>query len=145
MDEFKVNLKIKYKSRKIKHYSRGISKFANALHTQLRVGQSHLNSHGFKINLKEDDLCICYRSETTSQEERESLFTKISEYLPRFRTFSKSKKLELILSGFNLSNIEPDQRNISVVFAVQNYILKTKRFSTPPQPPSPPTHHAPTS
>ena len=154
MEDFKVNLKLKYKSRKIKHYSRGISKHANALHTQLRVGQSHLNSHGFKINLKEDDLCLCYRSETTShfflecflyQGERENLFTKISEYLPRFKTFSKSKKLEIILSGFNLLNIEADQRNISVAFAVQNYILKTKRFSTPPQPPSPSTHHAPSS
>ena len=154
MDDFKVNLKLKYKSGKIKHFSRGISKYANALHTQLRVGQSYLNSHGFKINLKEDDLCLCHRSETTShfflecflfQEERESLFKKISEHLPRFQTFSKSKKLEIILSGINLSNTEPDQRNISIVFAVQNYILKTKRFSTPSQPPSPPAHHAPTS
>ena len=139
---------------KVKHYSRGVSKYANALHTQLRVGQSYLNSHGFKINLKEDDLCLCYRSETTShyfldcflyQEERESLFNKISQYLPQFKTFTKKKKLETILFGFNLTNIEPDQRNISVAFAVQNYILKTKRFSTPSQPPSPPPHHAPTS
>ena len=154
MADFKMNLKLKYKSGKIKHFSRGISKYANALHTQLRVGQSYLNSHGFKINLKEDDLCLCYRSETTShfflecflyQEERKSLFNKISEYLPRFQTFSKSKKLEIILSGINLSNTEPDQRNIPIVFAVQNFILKTKRFSTPSQPPSPPSHHAPTS
>jgi len=154
MEDFKENLKLKYKSRKNKHFSRGISKYSNAVHTQLRVGQSDLNSHGFKINLKEDDLCLCHRSETTShfflecflyQEEREILFAKISEYLPRFKTFSKSKKLEIILSGFNLTNPEPDPRNISIVFAVQNYILKTRRFSFPPQPPSPPAHHAPTS
>ena len=37
---------------------------------------------------------------------------------------------------------EHDQRNVSVAFAVQNYILKTKRFSTPTQPPSPSAHHA---
>ena len=153
MDDFKVNLKLKYKSKKVKHFSRGISKYANALHTQLRVGQSYLNAHGLKINLKENDLCLCYRSETTShyfldcflyQQERAILFNKISEYLPRFQALSKSKKLEIILSGFNLQNIEPDQRNVPVVFAVQNYILKTKRFSTPPQPTLPPTHHAPT-
>ena len=42
-------------------------------------------------------------------------------------------------------NINIQLRNIPVVFAVQNYILKTKRFATPPQPPTPPTHHAPTS
>ena len=154
MVDFKANLKLKYKNKKVKHYSRGISKYANALHTQLRVGQSYLNSHGFKINLKEDDLCLCYRAETTSHYfldcflypvERESLFNNISQHLPSFKTFSKSKKLETILFGFNLSNTEPDQRNISVAFAVQNYILKTKRFSTPPQPPSPSAHHAPTS
>ena len=150
MEDFKANLKFN-KRRKIKHYSRGISKYTNSLHTQLWVGQSYLNSHGFKINLKEDDLCLCFRSETTShffldfflyQVESENLFNKISDYLPSFKTFSKSKKLEIILSGFNLTNIEPDQRNISLAFATQNFILKTKRFSTPPQPPSLSAHHA---
>ena len=137
---------MKYKKKKVKNYSRGISKYANSLHTQLRVGQSYLNSHGFKINLREDDLCLCHRSETVShffldcflyQEERDELCKKISQYLPRFQTFSKTKKLEIILNGFNLSNTEPDPRNISIAFAVQSYILKTKRFS-PSSPPSPP-------
>ena len=137
---------MKYKKKKVKNYSRGISKYANSLHTQLRVGQSYLNSHGFKINLREDDLCLCHRSETVShffldcflyQEERDELCKKISQYLPRFQTFSKTKKLEIILNGFNLSNTEPDPRNFSIAFAVQSYILKTKRFS-PSSPPSPP-------
>ena len=144
--DFKEQLKAKYKKIKVKHYSRGISKYANTLHTQLRVGQSYLNSHGFKINLREDDLCLCHRSETVShffldcflyQEERDELLKKISQYLPRFNTFSKTKKLEIILYGFNLSNNEPDPRNLSIAFAVQNFILKTKRFS-PSSLPSPP-------
>ena len=138
---------MKYKKKKVKNYSRGISKYANSLHTQLRVGQSYLNSHGFKINLREDDLCLCHRSETVShffldcflyQEEREELCKKISQYLPRFQTFSKTKKLEIILNGFNLSNTEPDPRNFSIAFAVQSYILKTKRFSPSSPPSSPP-------
>ena len=148
--DFKEHLKAKYKKIKVKHYSRGISKYANTLHTQLRVGQSYLNSHGFKINLREDDLCLCHRSETVShffldgclyQEERDELLNKISQYLPRFKTFSKTKKLEIILYGFNLSNKEPDPRNLSIAFAVQNFILKTKRFSPSslPSPPSPST------
>ena len=62
MDVFKVNLKLKYKSKKVKHFSSGISKYANALHTQMRVGQSYLNAHGSKTNLKENDLCLCHRS-----------------------------------------------------------------------------------
>ena len=107
----------------------------------------NLNSHGFKINLREDDLCLCHRSETVShyfldcflyQEERDELLNKISQYLPRFKTFSKTKKLEIILYGFNLSNKEPDPRNLSIAFAVQNFILKTKRFSpSSPLPPYP--------
>ena len=128
----------------------GISKYANSLHTQLRVGQSYLNSHGFKINLREDDLCLCHRSETVShffldcflyQEERDELFKKISQYLPGFQTFSKTKKLEIILYGFNLSNIEPDPRNISIVFAVQKYIMKPNVFTLHPPPPLPPLQH----
>ena len=148
--DFKEQLKAKYKQRKVKHYSRGISKYANTLHTQLRVGQSYLNSHGFKINLREDDLCLCHRSETVShffldcflyQEERDELFKKISQYLPGFQTFSKTKKLEIILYGFNLSNIEPDPRNISIVFAVQKYIMKPNVFTLHPPPPLPPLQH----
>ena len=145
--DFKEQLKAKYKKKKVKHYSRGISKYANSLHTQLRVGQSYLNSHGFKINLREDDLCLCHRSETVShffldsflyQEERDELCKKISQYLPRFQTFSKTKKLEIILNGFNLSNTEPDPRNILVTFAVQKYIMKTNRFYPSSPSPSPP-------
>ena len=145
--DFKEQLKAKYKKIKVKHYSRGISKYANTLHTQLRVGQSYLNSHGFKINLREDDLCLCHRSETVShyfldcflyQEERNELLNKISQYLPRFKTFSKTKKLEIILYCFNLSKKEPDPRNLSRTFCFQNFILKTKRFSpSSPLPPYP--------
>ena len=38
--EFKSKLKTKYKDKKVKHYSRGISKQANSLHTQLQLGRS---------------------------------------------------------------------------------------------------------
>ena len=148
--DFKEQLKAKYKPRKVKHYSRGISKYANTIQTQLRIGRSYLNSHGFQINLREDDLCLCHRSETVShffldcflyQEERDELFKKISQYLPGFQTFSKTKKLEIILYGFNLSNIEPDPRNISIVFAVQKYIMKPNVFTLHPPPPLPPLQH----
>ena len=64
--EFKSRLKTKYKDIKVKHYSRGISKYANSLHTQLRLGRSFLAAHSFAINLHNDDLCICSRPETTT-------------------------------------------------------------------------------
>ena len=148
MVDFKERLKKDYKDKKNKHFSRGISKWSNSLHSQLRLNQSYLNAHGFAINLKDSDLCLCSRSETTShfflscflyQEERKVMFSSIARYLPRFESFSNMKKLDIILSGFNLQNPEPDPRNISVVFVVQKFILSTKRFLPPtPAPPTPP-------
>ena len=103
--DFKEQLKAKYKKKKVKHYSRGISKYSNSLHTQLRVGQSYLNSHGFKINLREDDLCLCHRSETVShfllecflyQEERdELLITRSRSICHVLKLFLKLKNLKL--------------------------------------------------
>ena len=150
MFDFKECLKKDYKDKKIKHFSRGISKWSNALHSQLRLNQSNLNAHGFAINLKESDLCLCSRSETTAhfflscflyQEERKVMFSSIAQYLPEFSSLSNTKKLDIILSGFNLSNEEPDPRNISIAFIVQKFILSTKRFSPPTR--TPPTPHPP--
>ena len=141
--DFKSKLKEKYKGKKVKHFSRGISKLSNSLHTQLRLGRSFLASHGFAIGVNDSDLCLCWRPETTKhfflecflfQEERSKLFLKLSQILPKFMTWTKMKQLETILCGINLKNEEPDPRNITIVFAVQKYILETKRFSPPPNP-----------
>ena len=145
MLDFKSKLKEKYKDKKVRHFSRGISKLSNSFHTQLRLGRSFLAAHGYAIGLNDSDLCLCWRPETTKhyfldcflfQEERSKLFCKLAQILPGFNNFSKSKQLETILFGINLENEDPDPRNIPIVFAVQQYILDTKRFSKPP-PPSP--------
>ena len=65
IDSFKIKLKSLIKPKKQKHFNRG-SKKGNSLLTQLRVGRSSLNSHGFAIGLAENDQCLCYRSETVS-------------------------------------------------------------------------------
>ena len=101
-------------------------------------------AHGYSIGLNDSDLCLCWRPETTRhfflecflfQEERSKLFLKSSQILPKFITWTKTKQLETILYGINLENEEPDPRNITIVLAVQNYILETKRFARPPPPP----------
>ena len=132
--EFKSKLKSKYKDKKVKHYSRGISKQANSLHTQLRLGRSFLAAHGFVINLNNSDRCLCSRPETTShffkcflyQEEQKILHEKITKVIPKFSTYSLKKQVDIFLHGINP---EPDPRNIPIVFAVQEYILQTKRFA----------------
>ena len=84
--DFKSKLKEKYKGIKVRHYCRGISKFSNSLHTQLRLGRSFLAAHGFAIGLNDSDLCLCWRPETTKhyflecflfQEERHELVKNI--------------------------------------------------------------------
>ena len=129
--EFKSRLKTKYKDKKVKHYSRGISKYANSLHTQLRLGRSFLAAHSFAINLQNDDLCICSRPETTThfftcflyQEEQKILYEKVTKQIPKFSTFSLKKQVHIFLHGINS---EPDPRNIPIVFQYKNTFYKQK-------------------
>ena len=146
ISEFKIILKNKLKPQKVKHYSRGVSKLANSLHTQLRVGRSFLNSHGFSIGLNSSDLCSCSKPETTShyliscqlyKDERSILFQTISKHIPSFPSLPQYKQLDIMLFGININNLEQDPRNLPIMFAVQNFILKTKRLFSPPTPPLP--------
>ena len=144
MVDFKLQLKEKYQGKKVKHFCRGISKISNSLHTQLRLGRSFLAAHGFSIGINTSDLCLCWRPETTKhyflecflfQEERKILFEKLVQILPKFLSLTKSCQLETILFGINIKNEEPDPRNIPIVFAVQKFILDTKRFKSAEPPP----------
>ena len=64
--EFKSIRKQHYKYKKIKHFcSREISKYANSLHTKLRLGRSYRSAHWFSIGLNKSALCICSTPETT--------------------------------------------------------------------------------
>ena len=130
IDQFKISLKNIIKPKKQKHFNFG-SKRGNSLLTQLRVGRSFLNSHGYTINLTESDLCLCSRPETVShflnhcflyQEERKVLYDKVTKLLPKFNTFSDKIKTDYLLHGINLHSSEPDSRNVPLTLAVQNFI-----------------------
>ena len=69
------------------------------------------------------------------QAQQEILHTKFNDILPKFRSLSQAKKLEIFLYGYNLKSEEFDCRNIPLTFAVQKYILSTKRFSDQKIPP----------
>ena len=133
---FKENLKSKLKPKKYKHFSWG-SKRGNTLWTQLRVGRSLLNAHGFAINLTSSDLCICSRPETVLHfvteyfiytEERRTLYDSLEQILPKFKSLPNKIKLDIFLNGINLNSEELDSRNCKILYIVQNFILKTKRF-----------------
>ena len=133
---FKDKLKIQFKPKKYRHFNLG-SKYGNAIHTQLRVGRSLLNAHGFEINLTDSDQCLCSRSETVSHyltdcflytEERRSLYDSMEQLIPKFKKLPNKSKLFILLNGINLDCDEFDSRNPKIVYIVQKFISQTKRF-----------------
>ena len=137
LNEFKSKLKPSFKPKRHKHFNCG-SKYGNTLLCRLRLGRSFLKAHGFAINLSDSDKCLCGSIENTAHyllecvqfsEQRKCMFESIGKILPNFTAKSKSKKVEILLNGFNLNQDDPDHRNKQLTIIVQNYILNTGRFS----------------
>ena len=137
LTDFKLYIKTEFKPPRFRHFSRG-NKHANSLLTKLRVGRSDLNLHKFTIGIIDSPLCDChFREESTSHyfldcflytHERQILFGLIEHFIPKFKTFTKAKKLEIILRGFEIHNDDFIQLNSTLTIAVQNFILNSKRF-----------------
>ena len=135
--DFKQYIKTEYKPPRYKHFSRG-NKCSNSLLTKIRVGRSDLNQHKFTIGLVDSPQCAChFREESPSHYfldcflytyERQTLFGLIEHYIPKFTSFIKSKKLEIILNGFEIKNDDFVHLNTTLTLAVQKFILNTKRF-----------------
>ena len=51
-------------------------------------------------------------------------------YIPKFKTFNKQKQLDIILNGFDKDNDVFFTTNVSLQYAVQKFIIQTKRFSS---------------
>ena len=62
------------------------------------------------------------------QEERNCLLSTIRKLIPKFSNLSDKKKTDILLHGINLDSEEPDSRNVPLTFAVQKFILQTRRF-----------------
>ena len=63
---------------------------------------------------------------------RLAIFKLIGQFVPKFEKTNKNNKLDIILNGLNSENDEFFHLNIILTKAVQNYILKTKRFELIP-------------
>ena len=136
--DFKMKLKEKLKPKKFKQYSKG-SKIGNTLLARIRLQRSDLNLHKFSIGQSESPECICHLKYESSEHylidcflyscERQILFNQVEHFIPNFINFSKSKKYEILLNGLKSDNPEFNSTNTSILIAVQNFILKTKRFS----------------
>ena len=136
--DFKSFTKKDIKPPRYKHFSKG-NKLSNTLLTRIRVGRSYLNQHRFTIGHADSPECMCHNREESPSHyfldcflyslERQTLFSLIEHYIPRFSNFSKQKQLHVILRGINIDNEDLLSTNISITIAVQNFILHSKRFS----------------
>ena len=61
--------------------------------------------------------------------ERQILFDLVEQFIPKFQTLNKVKKYEALVMGIHTDNPDYNYLNSNITYAVQNYILKTKRFS----------------
>ena len=137
IEMFKSKLKLKYKPIRHRHFSRG-SKRGNSLLTHIRTGRSFLNTHSFSIGLSDSPSCSCSHISESPQhffldctlytQERLSMTNSIQQYLPKFNSYTKTKKLNTLLQGFNPENKDLFHTNVNLQLIVQNFILKTKRF-----------------
>ena len=135
--DFKDQLKIDMKPRKIKHYSKG-SKIGNALLTRFRTGRTTLNLHRFTIGQVDEPSCICHAKEESSKHylldcflyavERQTLFSLVEHYIPKFTQINKTAKYELLTTGLRNHDPDYDYLNMKITFAVQTFIMQTKRF-----------------
>jgi hypothetical protein len=133
--EFKEKLKTNFKPIKIRQYKFG-PKVSNSLLCQLRVGRTFLNADSYAIGLSDTDLCLCGLKETVLhffncplyEDHIQTMNDKMKQLFPKFDKLPMHKKLKLLLYGHNNDSVEFDCRNITITFAVQNFILATKRF-----------------
>ena len=136
--DFKNELKLQLAPKRYKFLSRG-DKRGNKLLTQIRIGRSYLNSHSFAIQLSQSPFCSCHFPDESPThffldcfmwtEERRTMMGVFEHFLPSFSTFSKQKKLETILYGYDRDNDDIFKTNVTLQYAVQNFIIKTKRFT----------------
>ena len=97
-----------------------------------------LNLHRFTIGQVDKPECFCHAKEETTKHyildcflytaERQTLFNLVEHYIPKFSRLSKAAKLELLLYGIKTDDPDYNYLNTIITIAVQNYIMKTKRF-----------------
>ena len=136
LKKFKSSLlKILGAKRPPKYYSLG-SKQGNALHTQLRLGMSKLNSHLYQIQQTSSPHCSCgHKLESTLHfalhcplytQHRHNLFQDVSTELNTdFSRFTPTEQIETLLHGAHVS--EASGRRVARLF--QRYLLSTNRLT----------------
>ena len=56
------------------------------------------------------------------------MFGLVEQHIGRFQTFGKKVKEDMLLYGYKPENSDYFWKNCQITIAVQNFLLKTKRF-----------------
>ena len=114
-------------------------KIGNTLLTRIRLDRSDLNLHKFIIGQADSPQCDCSARKESSlhflvdcflySNERQTLYSQVEYYIPNFQTLNKTRKYEILVFGLHPENNDYNYTNMKISLAVQNFILKTKRFS----------------
>ena len=107
--------------------------------TRLHLGRSDINIHKLSIGQIDKPDCLCHAKEESSKHylidcfifssERQTLFFLVGHYIPNFSRLSKAAKYKILLFGLETDDSDFDYLNYIITIAVQNFIIKTKRFA----------------
>ena len=138
LQDFKLELSSIMKPKRNRLYNIG-SKFGNAIHTQIRLNCSQLNSHLYSFGLSSTPYCLCQAQETTKHfllecflysNERHELFEKLKGVLERRHTdhYNKSELLLILLHGEKPDIPEKYSHNKLIFKYVQEFLIKSKKL-----------------
>ena len=137
LSDFKNELKTNIKPVRYKHYNVG-QKYSNSLLTRLRTGRTNLNLNNYTIGLIDEPDCLCHFKNESSKHylldcflyttERQILFNLVVHLIPNFLNISKNRQFRILTKGIHSDDPEFYFTNVRISLAVQNVILKTKRF-----------------
>jgi hypothetical protein len=109
------------------HYYSG-TRLGQILHTRLRMNSSSLNEHLFIRNLVDSPNCACGQVESTSHFLIScKKYTDLRNELMYTINYPVTIDLNLLLKGSDTLSVD---QNIDIFIKVQNFILKSKRFTS---------------
>lgn len=139
--EFKEGLSAILKPKRCKLYNIG-SKYANSIHTQLRIGRSQLNEHLFAIGRSNTQGCICNMSTESVEHvlldcflyntERQVLFDYIRDtrYIlcASLESYNRKSLISVLLFGEHPFDYDRYPYNKLLFRAVQSFLVKIGRL-----------------
>ena len=108
--------------------------------SRIRLGRSYLKSHSHSIGLSDTNTCSCNNTVLESPlhyitqcpnfaDIRLTLYNEMEQqFIPNFKKLSFKRQYEILIYGYEPSNLEMIGINSKITKLTQTYILKSKRF-----------------